>query len=154
MEPILEGNQDRDTGGNRSAEHSVSLLGSRYLAAGRLEKRLGRGGGRGDSFDCIQESGGCGVLASETREYRGKRVVSYNGVVPPLSLSLFLFSSPSISPVRRGSRDKSAGRFSRRIHRVSYTPTPPLGHPSPFLSSCRPSQLPFARPPTPSDPYI
>lgn len=88
MEPILEGNQDRDTGGNRSAEHSVSLLGSRYLAAGRLEKRLGRGGGGGDSFDCIQESGGCGVLASETREYRGKRVVSYNGVVPPLSLSL------------------------------------------------------------------
>lgn len=66
-------------------------------------------------------------MASETREYRGKRVVSYNGVVPPLSLSLLIPRRSPSSPVWRGSRDKSAGRFSRRIHRVSYpTPLPRL----------------------------
>lgn len=80
----------------------VSLLGSRYLAAGRLERRLGMEKRlvllypRGEGLVV------CGVLAPETREYRGNELCRITG--------LFVLSSSHLA------RDKSVGRFSRRIH--------------------------------------
>lgn len=71
------------------AEQSVRLLGSRYLAAGRIEE-VGR---IADSFGRFGGRKGVGVLAPETGEYRGNELCRIRGALIPS------FSCPPFQPL-------------------------------------------------------